>query len=279
MSEAGVHRRRSRVATVTLLVATALVVLVGAVWLLQRRLIYFPDRTLPVVSNALPDAESVVLRTDDDLSLGAWFVPAADPTAPVVIIFNGNAGNRGDRIDLAAGLASRGLAVLLFDYRGYGGNGGRPTEKGLARDARAARAFVDTRWQGPVIYFGESLGSAVAARLAAEAEPTALVLRSPFPSLAAVGRVHYPFLPVGPLLWDDFRTMKWMELVDAPVLVVVGTEDEVVPIRLSNELFEAIAAPKARLVIEGARHNDAELAAGPELTLGVAEFLRTLPAE
>ena len=150
-------------ATVTLLVATALVVLVGAVWLLQRRLIYFPDRTLPVVSNALPDAESVVLRTDDDLSLGAWFVPAADPTAPVVIIFNGNAGNRGDRIDLAAGLASRGLAVLLFDYRGYGGNGGRPTEKGLARDARAARAFVDTRWQGPVIYFGESLGSAVAA--------------------------------------------------------------------------------------------------------------------
>ena len=277
-AEVGRGGSRSRLTTVLVIVGSTLFLLLAALWLFQRSLIYFPAQALPSVEDVLPGAEAISFRTEDGISLGAWFLPAEDLNAPVVIVFNGNAGNRADRANLARGLADRGVAVLLFDYRGYGGNEGRPTEKGLARDARAARNFVDQRWQGPVVYFGESLGSAVATRLASESAPAALMLRSPFPSLAAVGRVHYPFLPVGPLLWDDFETIKWIEQVDAPVLVVVGTEDEIVPIELSDRLYEAIPGPKTRLVIEGARHNDSELTSGPKLIREVA-LLLTLLAE
>ena len=112
-----------------------------------------------------------------------------------LIVFNGNAGNRAYRADLARAFRGRGAAVLLFDYRGFGGNDGRPTESGLAADARAARAYLDTRNDVDhkrLVYFGESLGAAVALGLAVEHPPLALVLRSPFTSLADVGATALP---------------------------------------------------------------------------------------
>ncbi len=266
---------RPRLVSVGLTVAATLAVILGALWLFQRRLIYFPAQALPPVEEVLPGAESVSFTTDDGISLGGWLLPVEDPTAPIVVVFNGNAGNRAGRAILAQGLADQGMAVLLFDYRGYGGNDGRPTEVGLLQDGRAARDYADLRWQGPVVYFGESLGSVVAVGVAVDAEPAAMVLRSPFPSLAAVGRVHYPFLPVGPMLWDDFDTTSWLEDLSVPVLVVVGSEDEVVPIELSDDLFDSITGPKTRVVIEGARHNDLALTSGEELLSAVAEFLPT----
>ena len=122
------------------------------------------------------------------------------PGADTVIVFNGNAGNRAYRSDLAARFAAGGLAVLLFDYRGYGGNPGSPTEEGLALDARAARRYVLSRADVDArgsSYFGESLGSAVAVRLAVEHPARAVILRSPFTSFVDMGRLHYPILPVG----------------------------------------------------------------------------------
>ncbi|MGH3924238.1 MAG: alpha/beta hydrolase, partial [Pseudonocardiaceae bacterium] len=120
------------------------VLMFGLAWSLQRRLIYLPDRAAPPpAASVLPGARDVVLRTDDGLELGAWYVPPSGPDRHVaVLVAPGNAGNRAYRAPLAARLSAEGLAVLLVDYRGYGGNPGSPSEDGLARDVRAAHRYL-----------------------------------------------------------------------------------------------------------------------------------------
>ena len=123
------------------------ILLIAALWIFQRRLIYFPFGEVPEPSRVgLAAAEPVVFPTTDGLRLHGWLVPPLEPRAgATVLVFNGNAGHRGFRSTLAATLRERGYGVLLFDYRGYGGNPGTPTEDGLAVDARAARSFVLAR--------------------------------------------------------------------------------------------------------------------------------------
>ena len=192
---------------VTVCVAAAGVLLL--VWAFQRALIYCPLDDVPAPSDVgLAGVETVTFPTEDGLMLGGWFVPSRSAVASgTVIVFNGNAANRAYRAPIAAALRDHGYQVLLFDYRGYGGNGGVPTEAGLLEDARAARAFLLGRadvYPSRLVYFGESLGTGVAIALAAEFGPAAMVLRSPFTSLVDVGRHHYPFLPVNALLRDRF---------------------------------------------------------------------------
>lgn len=248
------------------------------VWTIQRSLIYFPLAQVPPPDEVgLTAAETVTFFTEDNLALAGWFVPsAAVAAAGTVIVFNGNAGNRAHRAALAAALRDHGYQVLLFDYRGYGGNEGTPTESGLVADARAARAYVLGRTDvdaSRLAYFGESLGAAVAIALAAEHEPAAVVLRSPFTSLVDVGRTHYPFLPVRLLLRDRFPSIDAIGALSCPVLVIAGDRDRVVPLAQSRRLYEAVRAPKDLLIIAGADHNDIELGAGSETLAAVDRFL------
>jgi fermentation-respiration switch protein FrsA (DUF1100 family) len=175
------------------------------------------------------------------------------------------------------GLARRGLSVLLFDYRGYGGNPGRLSESGLAMDARAARRFLDSRPEvdpARVVYLGESLGGAVAVGLAVDHPPAALVLRSPFTSLVDAARVHYPWLPVRWLLSDHYPSIERIGRVGCPVLVVAGDSDRIVPESQSRRLFEAAAGPKRYVTVAGADHNHPGLAAGQPLLDSLERFLR-----
>jgi hypothetical protein len=166
------------------------------------------------------------------------------------------------------------LGVLLTDYRGYGGNPGHPTEEGLANDARAAVAFVRERAAGsPLVYFGESLGAAVAVELAAVDPPAALVLRSPFTSLAAVGRVHYPWLPVGSLLKDRYPSDERIQSMLIPTLVIAGDADSIVPISQSQKICAAAPGCEQLVVIPKADHNDPALVSGPRLIEEVAAFV------
>src|ERR671931_288663 len=203
------HGGRMLVA-VSALLATA-VAMIALAWLFQRRLIYLaePGR-LPAAATILHSGEDVAFETADGLRLRGWCVPASGPSQATVLLLNGNAGNRAARAPLAAELSRAGLSVLLMDYRGYGGNPGRPSEPGLLADAGAAQAYLTARGDvdpARLVYFGESLGAAVAVQLAVERPPMALVLRSPFTSLADVARLHYPFLPVGLLLKDRYPSI------------------------------------------------------------------------
>jgi len=249
-------------------------VAIAGLWIVQRRLIYFPGRAVPPVEAVLPGWSEVELETDDGLALGGWFA-LPDKDEPVVVVFNGNAGTRAGRARLGAKLVERGTGVLLWDYRGYGGNSGRPTEHGLARDARAARDLLDRYANDhPIVYFGESLGAGVAVELAVARPPVVLILRSPFTSLADTGAVHYPFLPVRSLLRDRYPSLDRIGNVTAPVLVIAGDADSIVPVAQSRRLFEAVTGQKQLKVIAGADHNDAALLDGAELIEAVVSFVR-----
>ncbi|TDD71375.1 alpha/beta fold hydrolase [Jiangella aurantiaca] len=259
-------------------------VVVGMLWWLQRELIYFPDASsVPTAGEVIEGARDVTLYTADGLELGAWFAPAASGPAVsgpavagyrmAVLVVPGNGGNRAGRAGLAEELRRRGLAVLLMDYRGYGGNPGSPSEEGLARDAMAAvETLEDLGYPAErTIYFGESLGSGVVAALQALRPPAGMLLRSPFPELADVGSRHYPWLPVRLLLRDRFRVVEHLAGSEVPVTVVYGDRDSVVPPDLSARVADKAPALSERVVIAGADHNDAVMF-GPRVAAAVARL-------
>ena len=257
---------------VAVLIAVLVILLIA--WAAQRRLIYFPDRAAPPVPAG---AREITVRTADGLRLGAWLLtpPPGTPDRGVsVLILPGNAGNRAGRMPLATALTRRGLTVLALDYRGYGGNDGSPSEDGLARDADAAYAYLAQSGR-PIVYYGESLGAAVATALAVRHPPAGLLLRSPFTDLAAAGRTHYPFLPVGPLLRDRFPVRSLIAHVRAPTAVVYGTADRVVPPEQSRAVADAAGNPARVVVVDGADHNDRILLDGPALIAAVEELAGT----
>jgi fermentation-respiration switch protein FrsA (DUF1100 family) len=208
---------RLRRAVVRVLLALTLLigVLMGSLWAFQRQLVYHPDTTpVPPAAEVMSGARDVTLHTSDGLELGAWFFPAessARTDAGMAVLFApGNGGNRLGRAGFAIELRRRGFAVLLMDYRGYGGNPGTPSEAGVGADALAAVAALEELGYPPerTIYFGESLGTGVVAALQQHRPPAGVVLRSPFTELADVGAHHYPWLPVRQLLRDRFPVLE-----------------------------------------------------------------------
>jgi fermentation-respiration switch protein FrsA (DUF1100 family) len=263
---------------------TAVVVVIALLvflWAVQRRLMYFPmGEVLAPADVGASGVEPVAFTTSDGLALHGWFFPA--PPSPgrfTIVVFNGNAGNRSYRAPLAASLQARGHAVLLFDYRGYGGNPGTPTESGLREDARAARAFIMGRPdvdRERVAYFGESLGTGVAVTLAAEHPPAALVLRSPFTSMVDVGRMHYPILPVRWFLRDRYASSERIAQIGSPLLVIAGDRDGIIPLEQSQRLYDTATSRKELLIVRGADHNDHALLAGDEMIAAIVTFLQRL---
>lgn len=267
---------RRRAARGLLILALVTVVAVTIIWTLQRGLIYFPDATpVPPAAEVIEGGRDVGLRTADGLELGAYFVPATgDQEAEMaVLVAPGNGGNRLGRVGLAEELSQRGLAVLLMDYRGYGGNPGRPSEDGLAADADAAVEALRDLGFAPsqTIYFGESLGTGVVAALQARHRPAGVVLRSPFTDLADVGSHHYPWLPVRLLLRDQFPVVAHLAASDVPVTVIYGDNDTVVPTVLSVRVADEVGVLAERVAFAGSDHND-EVKFGPRVAGAVARL-------
>ncbi len=272
--------RPRRAARLGLAVLVLLGLAVGVLTAFQRQLIYFPDTTpVPQAGDVVAGARDVTLRTSDGLSLGAWFVPADRKTDRrlAVLLAPGNGGNRLGRAGLARELSRRGLAVLVMDYRGYGGNPGTPSEEGLGRDAVAATEALEELGYPPqrTIYLGESLGTGVVAALQARRTPAGLVLRSPFTDLAEVGSHHYPYLPVRVLLRDRFPVLDRLATSAVPVTVIYGDSDSVVPTALSARVADEVPVLAERVVLSGADHNDAVMF-GPVVADAVERLARTI---
>jgi fermentation-respiration switch protein FrsA (DUF1100 family) len=252
----------------------------GFLWWTQRSMMYFPSTAvLPPAANVLPGAQDVALDTSDGLRLASWFVPARGmpPPWPAVLLAHGNGGDRSDRAPLADALSRAGYAVLLLEYRGYGGNPGSPTEQGLLNDARAGADHLERRHdvdRSRIAYFGESLGAGVVTALATERRPAAVMLRSPFTSFAEVGAHHYPWLPVALFIIDRYPIDEQIRSVNAPVLVIASERDEVVPPRYSRAVYERALEPKRLVMIDALGHNDPELLDGERMLAAVDEFLR-----
>jgi fermentation-respiration switch protein FrsA (DUF1100 family) len=253
-------------------------------FLMQRRLQYLPDPSRPQLPGQPPysSVREVELETEDGLRLGAWHWPAesrgelADLT---IVLFHGNAGHRGHRLEWMRALASTGAGVLQVDYRGYGGNPGTPTEKGLYRDGDAAVRFAREQLgdqAARLVFLGQSLGAGVAVEMAARHGADGLILQNAAATLVDLARGAYPWLPAGLLLRDRFAAIERIPSVRCPLLAIHGQADRIVPIGLGRRLYEAAPGPKTWWAVPEAGHNDLLEAAGPEYLRRVGAFLRDL---
>jgi len=249
---------------------------------LEQHLLYFPDRPLVATPQTVNlSAEDVNLTTADGEQLHGWYLPG-DPAQPVLLFFHGNAGNISHRLDNLHRLHALGLNLLIFDYRGYGHSTGTPSETGLAHDADAALSWLHSRgWsQQSIVYFGRSLGAAVAVDLARRSPPAGLILETPFTSLRAMGRQHYPLLSglLGWVIRDEYDNLGKIAAINSPLLILHGDRDQIVPEAMARQLFAAARSTKTFYLIAGADHNNTYDCGGSAYWQAWHHFLHSLPA-
>lgn len=229
--------------------------------MMEHHFIYFPETELVMTPSTLGlDYEEVFFSAEDGTRLHGWFLEG-QPGRPLVLFFHGNAGNISHRVpNLQRMHEQLGVSIFIFDYRGYGRSRGRASEEGTYSDARGALAWIKNRGrpQQKLIYFGRSLGAAVAVQLALENPPSALILETPFASIAAMGRHHNPALHflLGWALQARYDNSLKLPSVRVPLLMLQGDRDSIVPPRMAQALFEKARPPKTFHWIRGADHND-----------------------
>jgi fermentation-respiration switch protein FrsA (DUF1100 family) len=242
-------------------------------------LLYFPSREiLESPAEAGLGFRDLALETEDGEQLHGWWIGSGRSVAGHLVFCHGNGGNIGERVMNAALLVAAGFDVLLFDYRGYGQSTGRPDEEGTYRDARAARKGalaqpgVDP---SRLFYLGESLGGAVALHLALESPPTGLILQSTFTSIRDVARRHYPFIPPF-LVADAYPSLRLIAKLAAPLLMLHGGNDAIVPVAQGQALFDAAPGRKHMHVFPSLGHNDLVAMAAGEYERVIAQWVRDL---
>lgn len=233
------------------------VALVGAMYLAQRALMYFPETTrTPPAGAGFPEASEIVLESADGTSLIAWHVaPRGD--RPVIVYLHGNGGALRHRVPRFRPLADAGYGLLALSYRGYGGSGGSPSEAGLIADGRAALELARLKHpEARIVLWGESLGTGIATAVAAEEKVDGVILEAPFTSTADIASAAYPFVPVRLLMKDQFRSDERIGRVTAPILVLHGARDRVVPISYGERLFALAREPKRFVRFPEGGHED-----------------------
>ena len=265
-------------ATLKSLIILAILAYAGVLALMyvfQRSLMYFPDRArTPPAAAGLPQAEEVTLTSADGERLIAWYVPPQGDK-PLVIYFHGNGGALNLRADRFRWLTTDGFGLLGLSYRGYGGSSGTPSENGFLLDASAAYDFAAARYPaGRIVLWGESLGTGVAVALAAERPIGGLILDAPFSSAADIGASAYPFIPVRWFIKDSFRSDERIGRVKAPLLVLHGEQDRIVPIRFGERLFALANEPKQMVRFPSGGHVNLDDHGAPD---AVRVFLNGLP--
>jgi len=231
--------------------------LLALLFVAQRSMMYFPDRTrIAPTAAGLSEAQEIVLDTADGEKVVAWHIPPQDGK-PVIVYFHGNGGALHIRVGRFRALTAGGNGLLALSYRGYGGSTGRPTEAGLLADAAAAYSFASARYlPAKIVLWGESLGTGVAVAFAAQHPVGGLVLEAPFTSAVDIAAAVYPFVPVRLLMLDQFRSDERIAAVKAPILVMHGERDRVVPIAYGERLFALAREPKKFVRFPQGGHDD-----------------------
>ena len=274
----------------------AVAILAGIVWpgvslldFLERQFIFFPSSQVQrTPADVGVPYEDVQFETEDGLSLNGWFIPAPATTTPsesgsadvTLLWLHGNGGNISHRVDdLSLFHHLAGVNVFIFDYRGYGRSQGKPSEEGVYRDSRAALSYLASREDAKdsrLVYFGRSLGAAVAVELALHRQPHGMILHSPFISISDLGRDLYPYSPIRFLAGNRFDSLSRVGQYRGPLLVIHGEADEIIPTEHGRRLYEAANQPKSFHEIPGATHNDGLGVTGGEMWNALRDFLGSL---
>jgi hypothetical protein len=274
----GTNRRWSRALALSAAIAAVWVSVVLLMLALESTFLYFPARAL----DAQPRdyglaADEVRLAASDVVTLHGWWLHGRGKR--VLVWFHGNAGNISHRLDNAKRLIDRfGLDILLVDYRGYGLSEGKPDEPGLYRDALAMYGEAVRRGfaQNQIVLFGRSLGASVAVEVARQKPYAALILETPFLSVPAMARVHYPFVPTA-LIRSRYDLEAKIASVKGPTLILHGDRDEIVPLAHARRIFALAREPKRFHLIRGAGHNNTYIVGGEEYFKVWGEFLLSTP--
>ena len=271
---------RLRGAGVLIALLTVVGIVLSQMSILDRFMVYFPQRELTYTPAAVGlEYNDVYLTAEDGVRIHAWHVPGESPTT--LLWLHGNAGNISHRLDNIAVLNRlTGLGVLIVDYRGYGLSGGRPSERGLYADAEAALDYLVTEAKldpvQDVVLFGRSLGVGVAAEIATRHDVRCVILESGFTSVRDMARVQNPaWIVAAAMTLVDARydTLSKIGSVKSPVMVLHGDRDDIVPFRMAQQLFAAAPEPKRFYAVRGAMHNDTYAAGGQAYFEAIQDFI------
>lgn len=244
----------------------------------KRSGMFFPDRYplgdwTPKLSVKPQD---YFFTTADGVRLHAWFFRAPSADAPLIIYFHGNAGHLAYRAPFASELASRGLSVFVFDYRGFGRSDGSPSEKALHLDSLAAYDFARQTFRVPpdrIVLYGESIGAPYAARVAMQRPVCCIIVEGTFPSLRRIANAVFRPIPMGFFAGELLLTTRWLNAAVRPVLVMHGKRDAVVPFDLGVELYQELKVQKELFVSETAGHGELEWVEGDRFYEAVIRFV------
>ncbi|MBV6632461.1 MAG: alpha/beta hydrolase [Alphaproteobacteria bacterium] len=240
------------------LIAISYVVLLGFLALAQRSLMYFPDQDLPAPPS---DFTATSYQSHDGLTIPAWYRAPQNDAMPVILFFHGNAGNLSYFVDKVRPNTADGAGLYMAEYRGYGGAPGSPTERDLVVDGLSALEALEAKGISPdrVVLHGLSLGSGVAVQVAAQrakdGKPVAaVILEAPYSSTLEIAQWRFPVFPVGLVMRDTFKSTVFIADIGAPLLILHGTRDGIIPQRFGRKLFDAAVEPKTFISLEGENH-------------------------
>ncbi len=222
----------------------------------QRHMIYLPDRTKP---NITADIQLVEIQTNDNLNISTWYKPPSQTDKPTIILFHGNAGHHAHRYFQLKFFSDLGYGFLIAGYRGYGGNEGKPSETGFYNDARGYIKWLKDNKSvdgKKLIIMGESIGTGTAVQMAKEHDVKALILISPFYSLYRLAQDMYPIFPAKYVLKDQYLSNEKITEIDAPLFIIHGQKDNVIPYKHALDLFNLAIEPKQIKDFPQAKHND-----------------------
>jgi fermentation-respiration switch protein FrsA (DUF1100 family) len=267
---------RRMLSSIIFILITAWLGLCVLLYLFQSHFIYFPSKTLlltPEYSGM--QFEDVSLLTEDNVTLHGWYIPRPE-ASQTLLFFHGNAGNIADRLDSLKVFHDLGLSILIIDYRGYGLSEGKTSEAGTYRDAEAAWNYLLEQKKlsaEDIVIFGRSLGGAVATWLAQQQQPAALILESTFTSVKDMAAGIYPFLPVSWLSRFHYASIDRIERINCPIMIIHSPDDELVPYRMAEQLYQQAKTPKSFFRLNGG-HNDGFLSSQPHYSEALGQFIQ-----
>ncbi len=264
--------------SILLTILAGYLLLCGAVFIFQSRLVYFPDKQIPFTPAAVGlSYDDIRFRTSDGIVLHGWYINRHNAIG-TILFCHGNAGNIGHRLASIKIFHDLGLNVFIFDYRGYGKSEGSINEGGSYLDAQAAWDFLTLTRQipaGKIVLFGRSLGSAVAAELGRSVSAAGIILESSFRSIPDLGQQIYPFLPVKLLSRIKYPTSDYLQQVGIPKLFIHSRNDEIIPFSHGEYNYSHAPAPKSFLEISGG-HNDGFMVSHAVYENGLRQFVSGL---
>ncbi len=234
-------------------------ILIISIFIFQRSFLYFPEKE-KIDSSYFIDTglKEIALTTSDGLVIKSWIKKPKFKGGYTILIFHGNGGHVGHRVNKFKPFIDAGYGLLFLEYRGYANNPGKPSEKGLYNDALAAIEFLSENkvTSNKIILYGESLGCGIAVRLSAESEFAATILEAPSTSINDIAQKHYWYLPAKWLVLDQYNIVDIVNNVKSPLLVIHGEKDNVIDISFGKKVFKTANQPKESLFIPEAGHNN-----------------------